>query len=342
MSFADEMLLWAFTGTLFLTIIWLLLAQRWNIYDAPEQRRLHRISTVRGGGISIAIVMLICCAYIWQNEYELSIMRPAPIELVAFMLAGAACIGLVDDLFALKPSYKLLSYGLLVLSLLVGMSIVTSLSIWLTALIAMGLVLQINVWNFMDGSNGLISIQAILITLAYLVTDNNSPIISCYAFALLACCLAFLPFNFPKARMFLGDVGSHALGAAVFGLFVMAYCDGKWGILEILVLSSALWIDAVLTFLRRYFRGFKVTQAHRSHLYQYLIRSGQTHTAVCFYYAAWAIAAALMLGLSKQLPEAGQRILLLSLLAVGCVLHQWLRLFVLKSRHSQKKSKNLF
>jgi UDP-N-acetylmuramyl pentapeptide phosphotransferase/UDP-N-acetylglucosamine-1-phosphate transferase len=334
MPFADEMLLFAFICTLSLAIIWLLLARRWNIYDTPEQRRLHRVSTVRGGGISIAIVMLICSIYIRQYESQLSAQMSAPIELVIYMLAGATFIGLVDDLFALKPGHKLLSYALLALLMLAGMLKYTSLSIWLIALMAIALVLQLNVWNFMDGSNGLISIQAILLTLAYLLTEKHGPITECYAFAFLACCLAFLPFNYPKARMFLGDVGSHALGAAVFGLFVLAYQDGTWGVLQIMVLSSTLWIDAVFTFLRRYFRGYRVARSHRSHLYQYLVRSRQGHTRTALWYAVWTFFCMTAVYLSVDLNAFVQALVLLSVLLIGAGLHQYLRLNIIRHHRS--------
>lgn len=108
-----------------------------------------------------------------------------------------------------------------------------------------------------------------------------------------------------------------------------------------LCLTSALWIDAVLTFIRRAFRGFKVTQAHRSHLYQYAIRSGSSHAAVSCYYAIWTVAAIAIIGLSRQLLEIRQQILLIAIIATACVLHQYLRLFVLKSDHSPRIPKSL-
>ena len=159
--------------------------------------------------------------------------------------------------------------------------------------------------------------------------------------ALAVACLGFLPFNFPVARVFLGDVGSHVLGAAVVGLAVLAYDEAQWTPLEILCLTSASWIDAVLTFIRRACRGFKVTQAHRSHLYQYAIRSGNGHAAVCCFYSAWTIIVILIISYSRLLSETPQQVLLFAVIAAAGFLHQWLRLFVLKSAHSPKIPKSL-
>ena len=193
----------------------------------------------------------------------------------------------------------------------------------------------------MDGSNGLVSMQSLIVVIGFIVLSFFS--ISTYYFALVlaVACLGFLPFNFPTARVFLGDVGSHVLGAAITGLAVLAYDEGQWTLLEILCLTSAMWVDAGLTFIRRAFRGFNVMQAHRSHLYQYAIRRGKSHTAVCWYYAIWTLAMIVIIGFSRQLQEGRQQILLLVVMATACALHQWLRLFVLKSQHSPEIPKSL-
>ena len=147
-----------------------------------------------------------------------------------------------------------------------------------------------------------------------------------------AACFGFLPFNFPIARVFLGDVGSYVLGASVVGLAFLAYTEGKWTPLEIICLFSALLIDTLLTFLRRGLRGFSVMHAHRSHLYQYAVRCGQSHVIVCIYYAIWTLIALMIIIISRHLPELAQRLLLITLIMLGCMLHEGSRLFLLNSR----------
>ena len=106
--------------------------------------------------------------------------------------------------------------------------------------------------------------------------------------ALAAGALGFLPWNLPRARLFLGDVGSHALGYAVAALSLLAL-SGAPGIepWQPLLLASAFLVDAGLTLLRRFARGEKVWQAHREHLYQRAIAHGASHGQVCLAYAAW-------------------------------------------------------
>jgi UDP-N-acetylmuramyl pentapeptide phosphotransferase/UDP-N-acetylglucosamine-1-phosphate transferase len=321
--------------TSLLTFGWIKVAQKRKILDQPERRRLHQSFVPRAGGISIAGVMIVVIVAIVN---DVGVQGYWPIIMTGTVLYAA--LGLWDDLTPM-PAPKKLFLHLLACLMIFFVAVLFSRTGFVAAfMIAVAYLLCVNIWNFMDGSNGMIGAQTLCMTIGLLALGAYSSAVSHYALALAACCLGFLPFNFPVARVFLGDVGSHVLGAALLGLALLAYIENQWSLLEIVCLGSALYIDAVLTFIRRFLRNSKVTQAHRSHLYQYAIRSGKTHVEVCWYYVAWTACMILALGLGRKLSADSQRILLLTLLVLGCALHQWLRLFVLKSRYRPRMSKS--
>lgn len=317
--------LWLLTALI--TWGWIKLAESRHIHDQPERRRLHSANIPRAGGVSIAIVMIPATSFIYLGYgYGNPIWLLIISATVLFSI-----LGFWDDLKPIDSGRKL-SLHLFVTTLIFLLCVfILSLGWIASVLVALAYLLTVNIWNFMDGSNGMVGMQSLLMVIGFISLSYFSKATYDYAFVLAICCLGFLPFNFPVARVFPGDVGSHVLGAAVFGLAILAYTENQWTLLEILCLFSVLWIDASLTFARRALRGFKVTQPHRSHLYQYAIRSGKTHAAVCCYYALWTIAIILLIGLGRQLPDLGQQILLVAVMALGAISHQVFRIFVLKS-----------
>ena len=319
-------------STALITWGWIQLAQAKQIHDQPERRRLHRTFIPRAGGISIALVMLMVGSVIFSRSNYL--------HSVWFLIVSAllvfASLGFWDDLKPMVSGRKLLLHLLAASFVFVVCRFFIRMDFTAALLIAMAYLSFVNIWNFMDGSNGMVAMQSLLYVIGFLALGNFTYGTYYYALAIAACCLGFLPFNFPVARVFLGDVGSHVLGAAVVGLAILAWLENQWNLLEISCLFSALWIDALLTLIRRCLRGFKVTQPHRSHLYQYAIRYGVSHVAICGYYAAWTVVATVLVGVSRLLPMTSQPILLLTVIATGCALHQGLRLFVLKSSRNPK------
>jgi UDP-N-acetylmuramyl pentapeptide phosphotransferase/UDP-N-acetylglucosamine-1-phosphate transferase len=311
----------AIAGTLFLTAAWLPIAMRWKIYDIAERRRLHRNTVARGGGISIAIMMLVCL-HAAQYFYGVPVTH---IVLLSVFILFASCIGFLDDIVVFTPSKKIIIYSFFSGIVALGLYFYTELHYALIVLLMAVVVVHLNVWNFMDGSNGLITLQAMLIALAYVWMGNGALLTNSVALGLAGCCIGFLPFNYPKASVFLGDVGSHALGASVIVLLGLAYADGSWNVLQILVLSSLLWTDALLTFIRRYYRGYRVRLPHRSHLYQYLVRTGVGHTWTAIGYAAYTLLCILLVYITKSLESWPQTIILLLVLLIGIFLHQYLR-----------------
>jgi Fuc2NAc and GlcNAc transferase len=128
-------------------------------------------------------------------------------------------------------------------------------------------------YNFLDGIDGYAGSEALFAGLGiYLIFHNPLGIV------LAVASLGFLMFNWPKASIFMGDVGSTTLGF-IFAIFV--FSDTSNGtIYTWLVLLSLFWFDATYTLVKRYCNGERITQAHKKHLYQRLVQSGWSHQRV--------------------------------------------------------------
>jgi UDP-N-acetylmuramyl pentapeptide phosphotransferase/UDP-N-acetylglucosamine-1-phosphate transferase len=262
---------------------WRLQALRRQWLDPPGERRLHRIPTPRGGGIAIAAVLLAATPGLGEGA-----------ALVAVGLLVTAGTGLIDDLrpLAALPKLGLQAVGVLPLALAWPLAPETLGGVGGIAaawVVAMGMV---NFWNFMDGSNGMAASQALLVALAVLLLSGATTPAGWLGLAVAAGCLGFLPWNLPVARLFLGDVGSFALGYAVAAMLLMASSQAGGAAWHLLLLPSAVLADAGLTLLGRLRRRCRVWLAHREHLYQRAVLHGCSHLRVCLSYAAWTAAAA--------------------------------------------------
>ena len=261
-------------------------ALRRGMIDQPGARRSHTQPTPRGGGIGIAIACLLACLYLaWRDG--------ASWAFVALGLVLVAAVGWWDDHRALSALSRLLAHVLAGICLAVGMALHGAGTMGaLLALLAVPVL--VNVWNFMDGIDGLAASQAALCAAALtLLVAGGWGLL---AVVLCAACVGFLPFNLPRARIFLGDVGSGALGyvlaaLVVAGLQELPFAD--WPL--VLLPLSAFLVDAALTLLWRIRRGEAWWQPHVQHLYQQASRR-HGHLRVSAAYAGWTLAAiALML-----------------------------------------------
>ncbi|NIJ91624.1 UDP-N-acetylmuramyl pentapeptide phosphotransferase/UDP-N-acetylglucosamine-1-phosphate transferase [Xanthomonas campestris] len=161
--------------------------------------------------------------------------------------------------------------------------------LWDGVLTAMASVVLINVWNFMDGINGLASSQAALAALAFAAVVPGAW--AWAGLAVAASCLGFLPFNFPRARIFLGDGGSGALGYVLAALLALAVASGQvsWWISWLPL--TAFLVDAGFTLLSRMLDGQRWWEPHAQHLYQRLARRLESHVPVTGIYFAFSVAA---------------------------------------------------
>lgn len=169
------------------------------------------------------------------------------------------------------------------------LNIVVALGVCVIVLLA--IVWSINLHNFMDGINGLLASQAIFVlaVAAAMIALYVGLPLAIPALIAVAAIAGFLPFNFPRARIFMGDVGSGALGLlvaiAVLAMLAIPTLDPALG----LIACSAFVTDATATLLSRMLRGRRWYSAHREHLYQSLVRSGYSHAQVVGFYMGWNV-----------------------------------------------------
>jgi UDP-N-acetylmuramyl pentapeptide phosphotransferase/UDP-N-acetylglucosamine-1-phosphate transferase len=256
-------------------------ALRRNLLDQPGERRSHVVATPRGGGIAIVASWLVALAIIAAQAPELV----APLAATAAGLLLVAAIGWVDDHRPLSPWWRLgvhaLAAGLLAWAVLaVGGSAVQAAVAFLAALVL------VNVWNFMDGIDGLAASQALLVAIGYAAL-TGAGVVVWLALALAAGIAGFLPFNLPLARIFLGDVGSGALGYAIAVLLAATWLQTGHGISPWLLLLpvSVFLVDASLTLAGRMLRRERWWEPHVQHAYQSWARGIGRHGPVTLAYA---------------------------------------------------------
>lgn len=263
-------------------------ARRAGMLDLPGPRRSHRVPTPRGGGAGIALAGLAAFAvFAWLG-----------IAGAGWMGAGlllVAAAGWRDDRRPLaihwKLSAQLLAAACLAIALVHAQA---SPSVVVLGFVAVPVL--VNAWNFIDGIDGLAVSQALLCALALAWGLQEAG--RWLALALIAAGLGFLPFNFPRACVFAGDVGSGALGyllACLLVLALQAHPPARWPLLA-LPLATVL-VDVGMTLGRRVLRGERWWQPHLQHLYQrWAPALGHPRVTLC--YAAWTVLAiACMAGL---------------------------------------------
>lgn len=260
-----------------------------KLLDHPGERRSHQVPTPRGGGVAIVASLLVAIL-------ALAVRDPSQRWLLSGFGAGlslVAGIGLLDDHRPLSSWLRLAVHGLAGSVFAVSVYLASG-NPWLAVLALTLALVMTNVWNFMDGINGLAASQALLVavTLSWMLGG----VWALLAAALAAACAGFLPFNFPNARIFLGDVGSGAIGFAIAGLVTVAVMlDGTTAIWLLLPLSAFL-LDAGLTLMMRLVQGEQWWTAHTRHAYQVWARV-VGHTKVTLSYAGWTAATAVVTGL---------------------------------------------
>lgn len=260
----------AFGASLGLTRMMIAIAGRAGLEAVPNARSSHRTVTPTGGGVGFVV------AGIGAGALLLGPTRPVETAIAVGAGAMLALVGLWDDL---KDSPALLRLGVqgAVAVLVVG----TSLG-WSPALVlsGVGLVLAaigfINIYNFMDGIDGLAGGEAVTVLLgaALLMAfgAGGGTAEFWFALALAAAVAGFLVFNRSPARIFMGDVGSTFLGLMLFYLALRSSAEGIMSLWQWLVLTAAFWCDGFATLGRRALRGEAIWRAHRQHAYQHLAR----------------------------------------------------------------------
>jgi UDP-N-acetylmuramyl pentapeptide phosphotransferase/UDP-N-acetylglucosamine-1-phosphate transferase len=263
------------------------------LVDMPGQRRSHSVPTPRGGGIGIVVTVLLGLSL--SPDHYINLLWESPIVPVLLV----ASVGWIDDHRGLRAIWRLLAHFFAIVMqwwpafLLIvvwpwaigaASTQATMLHIALMAAIWVACVWSINLHNFMDGINGLLAAQAIFIFTALSVLSYGQDRFMLQLFA--SAVAGFLPFNFPRARVFMGDVGSGVLGLLI-AIAVWQSIRSTGSAYSGLIACSAFVTDATCTLLSRMLRGRRWYSAHREHLYQWLVRSGFSHARVVAFYMGW-------------------------------------------------------
>lgn len=262
-------------------------SRRRGLIDHPGERHSHTVATPRGGGAGLVLSLLIFSLLGLAEDGGFWIRCACPGILVLSLL------GWWDDHASLSARFRFL-VQLAVSIYLIGCGLESGWPGGVLPLVAAGLFLlwMTNLYNFMDGSNGMAGTQGVFcgVVLAALFQHSGDRELAIAAALLAACCLGFLPWNLGKARVFMGDTGSLALGFALGALLVCGIGTGSIALPVALMVSLVFLTDGTLTLLLRVFKGERWYTAHKQHLYQRLIVHGWTHGRVLLSYQAMNLA----------------------------------------------------
>jgi len=259
-----------------------------GVLDVPNDRSSHRVPTPRGGGIAIALSTLAASIWLlWRGALDL--------QLFLALTGGGiivAFVGYLDDRRPLSARIRLAAHlaaalwALLWLGGLPPMRFgdhIVALGWAGYAVGALGIAWTVNLFNFMDGIDGIAASEAVFIAwgaaLLALVLEQ-SVAVPATAMAFGAACCGFLAWNWPPAKIFMGDVGSGYLGYVLVVLALGAARANPAVLAVWVILGGIFFCDALVTLVRRLARGERVYQAHRSHAYQGLARRWGSHRPV--------------------------------------------------------------
>jgi UDP-N-acetylmuramyl pentapeptide phosphotransferase/UDP-N-acetylglucosamine-1-phosphate transferase len=306
------------TTLLALTAI-LTIGRRAIVHDIPNERSLHDKPVPRVGGIALLTGVLAGWALL-SPSWSWWLMLP---------MLGLFALSLLDDLRGLSARTRLIAHLVAALVALHGAGIAM---LWLLPLLLFSAWMT-NLYNFMDGSDGLAGGMALFGFGSYgvgawLSGDEGFALLS---LSIAGASLGFLMFNFHPAKVFMGDAGSIPLGFLAALLGIHGWQQELWPLWFPLMVFSPFIVDATLTLFKRLRRGEKLSQAHRSHYYQRLVQMGWGHrnTALAEY------ALMLLMGVSAlsalALPASGQYAMLL----LGAALYAAIAVLIDRRWHRQ-------
>jgi Fuc2NAc and GlcNAc transferase len=281
-------------------------ARRRHLLDHPNERSAHATPTPRLGGIGILVAFLAAALGLGAGVAEQALL------VTVCATAAIATLGLVDDIRPLPARWRFVVQVAAAVAVVItgrhdlGVALVPFDGLP-TPLLAVGAVIWIvwvtNLYNFMDGIDGLAGGQAVWASLglAAAAFSVGDALMAWVLLALAAASAGFLRYNLPKASIFMGDVGSTAIG---FFLASVPFASGPTPVPAVAVaLALSLFIlDATTTLVRRVVRGERWFVAHRTHLYQRPLALGISHARIT--YPAWA-GMALVAALAARYPGAG-------------------------------------
>ena len=284
--------------------------------DYPNHRSMHTQATPTGAGVVIAIVLLLGFVGGYNLLPTISLLYSAGIITVL------TAIGWWDDKRFIPTRVRLILFFILaiVLVFLIGQvseirlnsGLVFHLPLVISAVLtAIGFVWIVNLYNFMDGMDGLAGLQTIIAAafFANWFFFAGDEVLAIICLLVIAATLGFLTFNWSPAKIFMGDVGSLPIGGFFAIMTIIGVSKYDFSVIACAMLIGVFVFDATYTFLRRLIKGEAVFEAHRSHLYQRLANCNIAHWLIvsvngCFMLLLASLAEASRLGMLSPL-EAG-------------------------------------
>lgn len=247
--------------------------------DKPNERSLHSQIIPRTGGLAIMSGVLLTWLFIGVSLDWLLL----PLALIA--------ISLVDDIRGLKARWRLLAQ-IIVCTIFIFLN-PYEFPFWAMLILILACVWMVNLYNFMDGSDGLAGGMAVFGFGTYAIAAylNGNPDLFALSVSIVGASIAFLIFNFHPAKIFMGDSGSVPLGFLAAAIGLTGWQQGTWpGWLPLMAFSPFI-VDASVTLIKRMIRRERIWEAHKSHYYQRLVQMGWGHrkTAIAEYIVMLAV-----------------------------------------------------
>jgi Fuc2NAc and GlcNAc transferase len=266
-------------------LLWKPWAKRFGLIDVPNERSSHTTPTLRAGGVPMVALTLVVMAFAFDR---------AALALIATS-AIIAATGFIDDIRSLGWTIRFVIQLAMAAIVIWAFGPIAQLGplqlgLFATPLTVLWIGGLTNAYNFMDGIDGIAGIQAVVAALGFAVLGflHSDRLITLAALAIAATALGFLFHNWPPATIFMGDVASGFLGFTFAALTVKLARHTPAAAIAGALLVWPFLFDTIFTFFRRLLRGEKVTQAHRSHLYQRMVIAGASHGRVSSLYGLLA------------------------------------------------------
>ncbi len=277
------------------------------IMDIPNQRSSHDTPVPKSGGIAIVITFLVGVLAIYALA-DVAVIK-------GYFFLGFVCsalliaiVSFVDDLITTQFFFRLSSQALSAIAVMAFGIVINELTLPWAGKVQIGIIGYAitffwivgltNAFNFMDGIDGITGGTTIIVCLffGYICATHGSNFTYIISYTIAAGASGFILFNFPSAKLFMGDVGSAFLGFVFASLAIIAalYDHSHTSLFVMPLLLFHFIYDTFFTFLRRLFKGEWVFEAHRTHLYQLFNQLGYSHARVSLFY--WGVGIAQGLG----------------------------------------------
>jgi Fuc2NAc and GlcNAc transferase len=285
-----QLMLWlwplAFLAAALLTGVIRRLALKRQVLDVPVARSAHSIPTPVGGGLSIVLLFALLSSYFYSQDLIS--------DSLYLGLGGAivvAAVGLFDDLYQLHVLWRMPFHFSAALWSVWWLGDIPAIDVagflvaqqWVLRLLAvLALVWLLNLYNFMDGIDGIAAAELLFVNLVSLmfVINTDSVEIALLSLVLISGAAGFLIWNWPPARIFMGDVGSGFCGFALGLLAIISMQSGLMTVWTWVILLGVFVTDSTFTLLRRLWRGERWYEGHASHAYQNAARLYKSHAKV--------------------------------------------------------------